>query len=829
MKARLSLYRKAEEELYKLDSRIKARFLDFCHDFRRDPSLPGLDLKPLKGDRRIYRAKVNADFRALLTPTGVAPDGTQSWLLIAIRDRKDVYEQLQVAVNRITGEIEFVDLSIVGDSALRRAGITLTPVNEPDSPANQPAAQATTPHTPAPARDPSPPSPNVTAEPLLAAYNAAQLLDLGVAEPLIQVALAVTTDAELDSLVAGAPLLSKDVLYALAAGMTLDEVRAEITAPVQLDEQPDLDDLVTAAERTKPTAVDDAVQLALDEGDFRAWKVFLHPTQRRIAYANYRGPARVSGGPGTGKTIVALHRVKHLVEQLPPGTDKPILLTTYTTNLATDLRLRLASLLDRPSDVVRVDVTHIDQLAARVLGENTSGQHRKQRTSDQTARTELRQLLAEQGETHWDAQFLFDEWEQVILGQSLTTRAEYFRARRAGRGKALTRADRSRAWKLIEQLTARLDKLGVETWGQAAERAARYETDRARRIANRDTDPGGLDDSSGRHTLTYRYRHVVVDEAQDLRAAHWKMLRAMVDPTAPNDVFIAGDTHQRIYDHQVTLGPLGINIRGRSARLTLSYRTTHQILDWALGIIDTSHTTYDDLDDGADTLSGYRSVLRGRNPDVEGYPTFETELKHLADRLKTWRAAIANPSNGRPSAKVPAPLTSGPTTDAQGTSPGRLAASGDGAPDAGPTTTGGTASEQAARRVTVDPTGRIAVCVADRDLVTRTIDYLTAAGLSCAELTKDGPRGDGEIHVGTMHRFKGLEYQSLAIIAATAGIIPRAAIHHYAAADPDRYIQELRRSRSLLFVAATRARDTLAVTWHGPRSPLLPSEYGDAA
>ena len=31
-------------------------------------------------------------------------------------------------------------------------------------------------------------------------------------------------------------------------------------------------------------------------------------------------------------------------------------------------------------------------------------------------------------------------------------------------------------------------------------------------------------------------------------------------------MFLVGDTHQRIYDNQVTLGSLGINIRGRSVR-----------------------------------------------------------------------------------------------------------------------------------------------------------------------------------------------------------------------------------------------------------------------
>lgn len=51
------------------------------------------------------------------------------------------------------------------------------------------------------------------------------------------------------------------------------------------------------------------------------------------------------------------------------------------------------------------------------------------------------------------------------------------------------------------------------------------------------------------------------------------MLRAMVAP-GNNDMFIAGDTHQRVYDNHVSLGALGINVRGRSARLSLSYRTT---------------------------------------------------------------------------------------------------------------------------------------------------------------------------------------------------------------------------------------------------------------
>ncbi|MDX6350752.1 MAG: hypothetical protein QOF84_5542, partial [Streptomyces sp.] len=215
---------------------------------------------------------------------------------------------------------------------------------------------------------------------------------------------------------------------------------------------------------------------------------------------------------------------------------------------------------------------------------------------------------------------------------------------------------------------------------------------------------------------------------------------------------------------------------GRASRLTLSYRTTKEILAEALRVVDPTSknekVTYDDLDDGTDTLAGYRSVLHGPKPDFNRYDTWDEELAGLATTLSTWREELS--------------------TDDKGAS--------------------------------LDPSGRIAVCVADRDMVSQTMYYLaTKAGITCAELTKDGPKGDGEVHVGTMHRFKGLEYQRLAIVGASDGIIPRTSvIERYRTEDSPRYEREQRKARSLLFVATTRARDALNISWHGKPSPYLP-------
>ncbi|MDX3579056.1 3'-5' exonuclease [Streptomyces sp. FL07-04A] len=123
-----------------------------------------------------------------------------------------------------------------------------------------------------------------------------------------------------------------------------------------------------------------------------------------------------------------------------------------------------------------------------------------------------------------------------------------------------------------------------------------------------------------------------------------------------------------------------------------------------------------------------------------------------------------------------------------------------------------------------DPRGNIAVCVADLEAVNQVMYHLaTEAGLTVAELTKEGVKGDGDIHVGTMHRFKGLEYQRLAIVGARDGVIPRASVvQRYRDTDPRRLAREELKARSLLFVAATRARDTLRISWYGKPSPYVP-------
>src|SRR5699024_2943497 len=57
---------------------------------------------------------------------------------------------------------------------------------------------------------------------------------------------------------------------------------------------------------------EEELRAAIEDGSFAAWRVFLHPEQRRWAQRDYNGAFRLSGGAGTGKTVVLVHRAVRL-------------------------------------------------------------------------------------------------------------------------------------------------------------------------------------------------------------------------------------------------------------------------------------------------------------------------------------------------------------------------------------------------------------------------------------------------------------------------------------------------------------------------------------
>jgi superfamily I DNA/RNA helicase len=255
------------------------------------------------------------------------------------------------------------------------------------------------------------------------------------------------------------------------------------------------------------------------------------------------------------------------------------------------------------------------------------------------------------------------------------------------------------------------------------------------------------------------YRHIVVDEAQDLHPAQWRLLRAAV-PARPDDLFIAGDPHQRIYDSKVSLKALGIKIAGRSTKMRKNYRSTHEILSWATALLVGRPIAQLEDDDRNETLLGYRSALHGSGPAVYAAASEEAELDALVAQIRTWTEAGVSP-------------------------------------------------------------GEIGVSARFNKNCAKTIERLTAAGIPAARLRSDASEDAPTVRVGTMHSFKGLEFRCVAVIGVHDGALPYPGAVTPADVDRLQHEADLMAERCLLFVACTRARDGLYVSWSGEPSPFL--------
>ena len=119
------------------------------------------------------------------------------------------------------------------------------------------------------------------------------------------------------------------------------------------------------------------------------------------------------------------------------------------------------------------------------------------------------------------------------------------------------------------------------------------------------------------------------------------------------------------------------------------------------------------------------------------------------------------------------------------------------------------------------------ICLAARTgklLTERYQPLLKAAKVPSVVLEKKNDPGEPGVRLGTMHRVKGLEFPVMLLAGVNSGVVPMRVAS--VEGDPTARAEHEERERSLLFVAATRARDHLIVTAHGNPSPFLVKLFG---
>lgn len=312
--------------------------------------------------------------------------------------------------------------------------------------------------------------------------------------------------------------------------------------------------------------------LRYKEGELLSFLLKLSPDQEKYATwsLNTAGPTLVKGGPGTGKSTVALYRIRSLLDQmLKAGQQTPrILFTTYTNALVRSSEQLVQQLLGSKAQYVRMDTA--DSVAYSILehckqdklftifeGNNELTKFTRQAISQAVFEGNLLQQQAQkQAIERMGLDYLLQEISSVIVARQLHSLEAYQQTPRNGRKLPLNATQRRAVWQVYLSWRYLLQREKKETWQQ---RRARAET---------------------LVTLSPLYQYydaVVIDEAQDLDPSALRMLIKLCK--APNRLFVAADANQSIYGSGFSWSDIheGLKFQGRTSILRANYRSTAEI------------------------------------------------------------------------------------------------------------------------------------------------------------------------------------------------------------------------------------------------------------
>ncbi len=685
----------------KISKDRQTRVRNFIDKFKSDPTSPGLNYEKVANalDPNIHSLRVDQQYRAVV----LKPTQGNVYMLLWVDNHDAAYEwatRRRFNIHPDTGALQVVE------------------VTETTATTEIPPAEA------------------CTVVGIFDKVRDRQLRRLGIPEEVIPLVRSLNSEEALEDAADRLPQEAYEALIMLAAGYSVEETEHELDRAS--DKPVNTDDFAAALDnpdtQRRFVLVDDDYELQqMLAAPLEQWRVFLHPSQRKIVQMKANGPVRVLGSAGTGKTVVAIHRAKWLAENLQPDNAKRILFTTFTKNLATDIKESIQSVCDTAT-LRQIEVINIDAWVSQFLHQN--GYEYRIVFDNELDEPWQNALNLASADLKLDDQFYRDEWKKIIQTQGISSCQAYIHAKRTGRGCRLSRKARLAVWPVFEEYRAILN-----------ERRWRELTD-AVRDARSIIEKG---------VAASPYAAVIVDEAQDMSAEVFRLIRQLVDP-CPNDIFITGDAHQRIYGHKVVLSHCGIDIRGRGKKLRTNYRTTEQTRKWAVALLE--GRKIDNLDGGSDDLKGYKSLLQGPEPVISACDDFVKECETVTTRITSLTNAGVSPAS---------------------------------------------------------------ICIVARtnDLVAQYEGALASKGIETYRIRRSSSdnRRKAGVRLATMHRVKGLEFDHVLVVGVNDGIVPLSVA--MLADNPFEVAENEGRERALLYVAATRAKQSLAVSSFGMPSPFV--------
>ena len=544
----------------RLAAKEAKRVWTFLTKFLDNPAHPSLSLERITktNNKNLWSARISQELRAVIYKDG------ETWTVLHADHHDAAYhwaETKQIARHSKTGALQIIASPEVVEQQLQKYGQSYGWTKTDTA------------------------SPGIFDD-----HTDEYLLSLGVPENWVPTLRKIKLEEVLIDAVLDLPNDVGERLLCLAAGEF-------VTPPTAIPaEQPLIDRQDVKRRFFVLNDSDDLLRML--EAPLETWIAFLHPSQEQLATGDFSGPVKVTGSAGTGKTVVAMHRARHLARQ-----GKKVLLTSYVKTLCENIERNL-DLLCTAEEKALITVSTVYKQALRLA--TSKGQKLQP-----VEKSYIKSLIeaAHFPSCPLDPVMLLTEWETVIQDQGITRWEQYKSANRTGRGFPLSAKGREQIWPIFERMIKTLEAEGKAEWSSVCRQAREFVV-------------SGVVESP--------FDAVVVDELQDLQPQEIQLLSALAGK-GRNTLMLVGDGGQRIYGGRFSLKGLGVNVQGRSHILRINYRTTEQIRRFADKLIGDSG---DDLDGGLEKRKGTVSLLKGPQPVLHAAKTQAQQWKYVAGEIK---------------------------------------------------------------------------------------------------------------------------------------------------------------------------------------------------
>ena len=372
-------------------------------------------------------------------------------------------------------------------------------------------------------------------------------------------------------------------------------------------------------------------------------------SNEQISVARYpeNGVIRVNGGPGSGKTLVAVKRAIFLAKEYKYAEkDDKILFLFYNKSLEGTIKKLFESDKDYENVKNKIEIRSIDAFFVNdyINANNeeffsylqraknskkfvpTPNPERKERIKNilKTRNTEFKNFSVE------DAEFILNEIDW-LRDCSYLTEEEYLQINRDGRGsqKPLFKNKRIEIYKILRLYRENDPKDSELRYTDFYDMASLFLF--------------YFEKEENRNKIK-KYNHIIVDEAQDLSKIHFRFINLIceISKTSGNTISLFMDKNKSIYPKQAwisknrTLKQVGINIdRSTSFSLNRAYRNAKEIFDVAKKLNPETEIG-EETNNSSQNLTLTFSVDRGIKPLFLKYPDLNLEegIKNLSKNIE---------------------------------------------------------------------------------------------------------------------------------------------------------------------------------------------------